>query len=402
MTDKIQIRMFGGFSLTYQNNTISDQNNRSKKIWTLLEYLITFHKQEIAHATLIELLWHNTDSSADPENALKTILHRARTSLEKLNYPASKLILHRRDNYSWNNELEYEIDIDMFENFCALAKDPNRPVAERLNLYFRAFELYRGRFLPKNAEDDWVIPVAAYYHSLYIKAVHQMIDLLLADEQYDQVIHICTVASAIDPYDEPLHYHLIRSLYMTGNHKKAMEQYEQVIRMFYDSFGINPSEELTLLYQEIIKEEKSPVADLNIIKEQLREQNAKKAAYLCDYSVFKNLYQIEARSAYRSGLSVFLCLLTLTSLKPGSDTSLMSAAMERMSATIAQSLRSGDVYARFSVNQYIVMIPAASYENCTAIAARILKGYSNSKPHLNVAASYALGELEAQMFEENV
>ncbi len=391
--------MLGEFTLTYQGNVISDQDNRSKKIWTLLEYLITFHKKEVSHATLINLLWHNTESSVDPENALKTILHRARTSLEKLNYPAAKLILHRRDNYSWNNDLEYEIDIDQFEEYCTLAEDPNRSVADRLTLYYKAFELYKGRFLPKNSDDDWVIPVAAYYHSLYIKAVHHMIELLLADEEYNQVIHICTTASSIDPYDELIHYHLIRSLYMTGNHKKAIEQYEHVIHMFYDSFGINPSEDITQLYQEIMKEEKSPVADLNIIKEHLREQNAEKTAYLCDYSVFKNLYQIEARSAARSGLSVFLCLITLTALKPTSDNTLMANALERMSGTIAQSLRSGDVYARFSVNQYILMLPAASYENCTAIAARILKSFTNSKPHLNVGASYALSELEPQMFD---
>ncbi|MBQ9119327.1 MAG: SARP family transcriptional regulator [Lachnospiraceae bacterium] len=398
MADKIQIRMLGEFTLTYQGNVISDQDNRSKKIWTLLEYLITFHKKEISHATLINLLWHNNESNVDPENALKTILHRARTTLDKLHYPSSKLILHHRDNYSWNNDVAYEVDIDQFEHACTLADDPNLPVSERLAHYNHAFQLYKGKFLPKNAEDDWAIPIATYYHSLYIKAVHNMIELLLAAEEYEQVIQICSAAVAIDPYDEPLHFHLIRSLYLTGERKKAIEQYDKVIRMFYDSFGINPSEELTQLYQEIMKEEKSPVADLNIIKEHLREQNAQKTAYLCDYSVFKNLYQIEARSAARSGLSVFLCLITLTSLKPNSDTSLMANAMERMSGTIAQSLRSGDVYARFSVNQYIIMLPSASYENCTTIATRIQKSFANSKPHLNVASSYALSELEPQIF----
>lgn len=400
MSDKIQISMLGGFRMAYKDNIISDNDNRSRKIWTLLEYLITFHQKEISHSSLISLLWHNTESNVDPENALKTILHRARTSLDQLQYPAPKLIIHRKEAYYWNRNVEYELDIDLFEEACNKAEDSNLSTSERMTWYKKAFELYKGKFLPKNTGEDWVVPIAGYYHSLYLRAVHNMIDLLLADEAYDKIIPICATASNIDPYDEPIHFHFIRSLYMTGNHKKALEQYEHVIHMFYDSFGINPSKEITDLYQEIMKEEKSPVADLNIIKEHLREQNAQKTAYLCDYSVFKNLYQIEARSAARSGLSVFLCLISLTNLNPGTNNTLMANAMERMSETIAQSLRSGDVYARFSVNQYIIMLPTANYENCTTIASRILKSFQNSRPHLRVGASYALSELDPQVFAE--
>lgn len=400
MDDKIMIHMLGRFTLSYKGNVISDQDNRSKKIWTLLEYLITFHTREISNAALIDLLWHGTDNSVDPENALKTILHRTRAILSKLGFTGAKMIIHRRDTYAWNNDLPFVIDAEQFEQACTLASDPNLPVTERLKHYYHAFELYQGNFLPKSAEEDWAVPVVTYYHSLYIKAIHNMIDLLLAQEKYEEVIHICSSATILDPYDELIHYHLIRGLYMTGKQKQAIEQYDYVIRLFYDTFAINPSAAITNLYQEIMQKEQSSVSDLNIIKEQLREHNARKSAYLCDYSVFQNIYRIEARSAVRSGLSVFLCLITLNLQKSTPDNSLMAAAMARMSDTIAQSLRTGDIYSRFSVNQYIIMLPAASYENCTAIGARILKSFANSKPKLNVSTSYILNELEPLTFED--
>lgn len=399
MADKIQINMLGEFTLTYRDKVVSDKDNRSKKVWTLLEYLIAFHSESITHDALIELLWHGTDNNVDSENALKTILHRTRSTLDILGYTDHKLILHRRETYSWNNAAAFEVDIDHFKEACTQAANPNLSVRERLTHYYTAFDLYKGKFLPKNGEDDWIIPISDYYHSLYINAVHNMIELLLAEEQYSEIIRICAKASSIDPYDEPIHYHFIRCLYMTGKQKEAVEKYQYVMKLFYDKFGINPSEEITNLYQEIIQEEQSPVTDLNIIKEKLREQDAQKRAYLCDFSVFQNLYRIEARSAARNGLSVFLCLITIGVNRNTGDNALMAAAMERMADTIGQSLRAGDVYARYSVNQYIIMLSAASYENCTMIGNRIMKSFDNSKPKLNVTASFMLNELEPITFD---
>lgn len=401
MADKIMIRMLGEFSMTYRGNMISDSDNRSKKVWTLLEYLIAFHTKAVAHDTLIELLWHNADNGVDSENALKTILHRTRTSLEPLKYTDHKLILHRRETYFWNEDSNFELDIDVFHKLCEDAALQNLSVKERLDCSYKAFDLYKGRFLPKNKDEDWVIPVAEYYHSMYLTMVHNMIDLLLAEENYDEIIRICNAVVAIDPYDEQTYYHLIRSLFMVGRQKEALDQYQHVMHLFYDTFGINPSDEITDLYQEIVKEDHSPATDLNLIKEILKEQDAQKQAYLCDFSVFKNLYRIEARSASRNGLSIYLCLITMNTLKNTADNTLLASAMGRMADTIGQSLRVGDVYARYSVNQYIIMLSAANYENCNMIGNRIINSFNNSRPKLNVGVSFMLTELEAQSFNSS-
>ncbi len=405
MKNRIQIRMLGEFSLACGDCIVSDKDNRSKKVWTLLEYLIAFHTAEISRETLLGLLWPCAEGGIDSENALKTLLHRARAVLDSLGGAPQKLILHRRGAFQWNNSADFELDLDLFHHACSSASDPELSDEEQLEFCVSAFRLYRGRFLPKNTEDDWVIPVAEYYHSLYIATVHRMIELLISRSRFDEVIRTASAASAIDPYDELLHYHLIRSLYMTGRRRDAVERYHEVLRLFYDKFGINPSEDITNLYKEIIREELFPVADLNIIKGQLREHNAKKRAYFCDFSVFKNFYHVEARSALRSGLSVFLCLITLEpaggAAKPAEGNSLMASAMARMADTIGQSLRAGDVYARYSACQYIIMVSAASYENCTKIGQRITEGFSSLKPKLSVRVFFTLSELEPLLFESD-
>ena len=50
----LQVNMFGEFSLTYGGATIDDSGSRSKKLWTLLEYLLVFRDREITQNELIE------------------------------------------------------------------------------------------------------------------------------------------------------------------------------------------------------------------------------------------------------------------------------------------------------------------------------------------------------------
>ena len=38
----LYINMLGEFTLRYGENVISDQEGRSKKLWLLIEYLVTF------------------------------------------------------------------------------------------------------------------------------------------------------------------------------------------------------------------------------------------------------------------------------------------------------------------------------------------------------------------------
>lgn len=73
----LYINMLGEFTLRYGENVISDQEGRSKKLWLLIEYLVTFRGKEISQNDLIDLLWPD-DSNGNPANTLKTLVHRAR------------------------------------------------------------------------------------------------------------------------------------------------------------------------------------------------------------------------------------------------------------------------------------------------------------------------------------
>ena len=112
---RLYINMLGEFTLRYGENVISDQEGRSKKLWLLIEYLVTFRGKEISQNDLIDLLWPD-DSNGNPANTLKTLVHRARTMVAGLEYENTKnIIIYRRGTYAWNDKLNMVVDLDVFE-----------------------------------------------------------------------------------------------------------------------------------------------------------------------------------------------------------------------------------------------------------------------------------------------
>ncbi|MEG1501408.1 MAG: SARP family transcriptional regulator, partial [Clostridiales bacterium] len=48
------INFLGSFSIQADDKEIDDNCNRSQKMWSLLEYLIFYHKKNISHQQLID------------------------------------------------------------------------------------------------------------------------------------------------------------------------------------------------------------------------------------------------------------------------------------------------------------------------------------------------------------
>ena len=118
-------------------------------------------------------------------------------------------------------------------------------------------------------------------------------------------------------------------------------------------------------------------------------------AMICDYDFFKMLYQVQARSMLRSGVAVHIALLSLTD-EEGNELNRRSLerAMENLQDQVRCGLRRGDVAARCSVSQYILMLPQANYENSCMVCRRLIKGFQRRYPHSPANINYSVQPLE--------
>ena len=115
----IQVRMLGEFSVGMGSQEITDSDNRSRKVWLLLAYMIYCRNRSVTPEELVSLLWGDEESSSNPLNALKTMLHRVRSMLSQLGSNAGHTLIVRRDgNYAWNTQVPLSLDVDDFESLC--------------------------------------------------------------------------------------------------------------------------------------------------------------------------------------------------------------------------------------------------------------------------------------------
>ena len=390
----LQVQMLGQFTLRYGDRTISDSDDRSRRVWSLLAYMLYNHGRSFAQEELIRLYWSNSEKSADPGNALKSIFHRIRTALDKLQPGLGRLLIRRKaGRYFWNNVMPLSLDIEDFEaHFHAAEAAGDDDV--RLAEYQSALALYAGDPLPRMTDEIWTIPIVAYYHSLYTRAAAGAIELLEKQERTAEAVALCRRAIHIEPYQEDLYEHLMRGLLRTGDMKGAMSVYEEMSEQLFAHFGVMPSETLRTLYRQATRTVNDRTLTMDEVCSQLEEPAPHGGAMVCEYDFFKILYRAEARSIARNGHSANICLLSVS----GKDGEMLARrsldpAMNNLQVLVQNNLRRGDVIARCSISQYIILLPQANYENSRMVADRLVSAFYRRYPHSPARLRYTVQPL---------
>ena len=390
----LQVQMLGQFTLRYGDRTISDSDDRSRRVWSLLAYMLYNHGRSFAQEELIHLYWSNNEKSADPGNALKSIFHRIRTALDKLQPGLGRLLIRRKaGRYFWNNAMPLSLDIEDFEaHFHAAEAAGDDDV--RLAEYQAALALYAGDPLPRMTDEIWTIPIVAYYHSLYTRAAAGAIELLEKQERTAEAVALCRRAIHIEPYQEDLYEHLMRGLLRTGDMKGAMSVYEEMSELLLAHFGVMPSETLRTLYRQATRTVNDRTLTMDEVCSQLAEPAPHGGAMVCEYDFFKILYRAEARSIARNGHSANICLLSVS----GKDGEMLARrsldpAMNNLQVLVQNNLRRGDAIARCSISQYIILLPQANYENSSMVADRLVSAFYRRYPHSPARLRYTVQPL---------
>ncbi len=393
--DHLYINMFGEFSLRMGEHRISDSDNRSRKVWLLLAYLICRRGRVISRKELIQLLWGD-ESSNNPENALKTTFHRVRTLLNQLSPAAGHdLILWQNGGYTWNLKIPMTVDTDEFDRLCQTDKGDE---AAWLQASTRALELYQGDFLSNLASEAWIMPVTAYYHNLYIQLILDTAPILSGAGRNQEAAAICRKALTLEPYHEPLHRYLMQALIAAGDQKGAAAVYEELQQQLFTELGIQPSDETKALYRSAAHSLSPQIMPMDLVLESLQETNAAPGALRCEFDYFKVLCHAQARAMLRSGKATHLALLSVAGSgnQPLSKRSL-EKAMEHLGEQIACSLRRGDTFSQCSVSQYIIMLPQANYENSCMVCQRVINAFLRRHPHSPAKIQFVVQPLSTNL-----
>jgi len=396
----IKVKMFGDFSISWGNAVISNSSNRMHKVWLLLAYLIYRRGHVISQDEMISLLWENSVDQCSVQGSLKTTLYRARAMLDNLCEGAGHLLIQRRgSSYTWNTDIPLEFDAEKFDSLYVNASK-SKDEDKKLALQREALELYEGEFLYKLSMENWVVPIAAYYHKLFLQMTEDALSVLETRGLWEDAAPICRMALKIEPYSEALYCHSMKSLLARGDEAAAIAAYEEMSELLFSTFGVMPSDEATALYRQARGAVKDAALTAVAVRDHLKETDLSKGAFFCEYDYFKTLYRMTARSIARSGDTVHLAVLTIKSKdkEPLSRRSLDKAA-ENLKSIVVSSLRQGDVVSQCSLSQFVLLLPQANYENSCVVCARIIRGFFRKYPHSPADISFNVQPLEPRMPE---
>lgn len=396
-SDVIQVQMLGGFAIRYGGKTLTESGGRTKKVWTLIEFLLANRGKDISQEKLIETLWAD-EECANPLNALKNLVYRARTTLKSLVDKGGQpvdFIKFERNTYAWNMELPCEVDAEQFERLVWEAEQPGITVQQQIDKYYEALELYQGQYLPKSSFMDWVVVKDAFYSTLFNSCVSGMVKILLQKNDYESAIRLCEYSITINPYEEEIHQLLMVAYSKTGQQKKLTEHYQHVTELFYNEFGIGLLPETVSLYKSIVKVMHNVELDLIAIKEDLRETSEHEGAFYCDYDVFKHIYRLQARSVRRTGYPVHIGLITFTD--PQGDIpqpEIIRQVMADFKKCITGSLRKGDVVSSYSSTQIVFMLPVTTYGDGKKVINRVISNFEKTTVHQGIKISSVLSQVD--------
>lgn len=374
MKPALEVKMFGEFSISANGKSVSDNDNRSRKIWSLLAYLIMNRGKVVKQSELIQILWDEDDRGVNPIGALKTLFYRARTELDHLWEGAGKqLIISQSNGYTWNPEFFMTLDVKEFEDLCEkLETETSASLEERSRLA----QLHRGEFLERLSTELWIMPVSAYYHNTYVYHLLQVLPELGEAERYEEMADLCQTAVVLEPYNEAVHCFYMRACIGLGQQKRAVELYQKLSDRLLADLGVIPSEETRGLYHEAVKHNNEHMLSVEMLQSQLCEKDSAPGALICEYDFFRVLHYSMARSMLRNGMAAHLVLLSVTGRRDAElSTKKREKVMANMEEVIRYSLRRGDAAARCSAMQYVIMLPRANYENSCMVCERILRAY---------------------------
>lgn len=397
MADRIYIQMMDRFTIYVNDQQLNYPFNKSRKGTALITYLILNGGEPVSNQRLLAMFWPE-ESSSNPVSSLKTLVSRMRLMLNQIVDGLGNCIVAERGAYYWKMLPDMQVDVirigeifDQLEQF----KDDGET---RKRLYRQLMDVYKGDLLQNSDYNDWVLSQATMLHRRYITAICSYVDLLKQEEDYEEIIDVCRRALEVDNFDDQLHMELMTALIKTNRGNEALVQYKHVMHLHYRYLGIQPSAEMQEFYKQIINAGKTLEFNLESIRNELREVGEQRGAFICEYAVFKEIYNLQIRNLERLGATMLLAVIMVSDISGQPMESMKQEnVMNGLMEILRNNMRKGDTITHFSPTILALLLPTANYSSGDIVMERIKRLFYKKYPNSNVSFNYRVGPLSSDV-----
>jgi len=380
-TKRLQVRMLGGFSISYNGKENVPGRNTTSKFVQLLQIIWAHGEKGITRDSLIDALYGEEDS-ANISNSFNNLIYQMRKQMVSAGFPDADYVCKKMGVYIADPEVQIDLDVLAFEKLAADGMEEKND-SLRCEIYQKALALYRGELLPHLATESWVIIESVALRRTYDDIVTWMGTYLKEQKSYDAAYHLYAKAAEIYP-ESDWQIGQIESLIARGDYKEAFRLYDKVVDFYTQELGLPISPKLMQYYQEMSTKIDNAQSRIGEIQSELLINRAEtvetgEGAYDCTYPSFIDAYHILSRNMARTGYSVYMMLCTIVDYegKPIRNPEKLKNRSQSLYEAIRQTLRQGDTFTRYSNAQYLILLVGTSQEDCDIIYRRIVHKMKN-------------------------
>lgn len=368
-------KFLGGVDISCNGMSIVLERNNTTKVNQLFQMLL-YYQNGVARDQVIYNLFHN-EEIADESNSLRAIVFRLRKALLATGIPNEDYVYIKRGTYRINPNAVVECDAVKFEELAkkALAAEDAK---EQKKLLEEACAIYDGDFLPTLSGYEWVVTTQVRLKKLFDRCLRQLLEMYKVQKEFKELYELSHKANKIYPYDGWQTYEM-EALIEVGNTKDALKLYEDTETLMFEELGVSVSASMAEQLDKLGAQVKNSPDMISEVKKNLDTTKEEiEGAFYCTYPVFVESYRYIKRVIRRSGQAAWLMLCTITDGKGFAlnESDRLENLAEELSEAIRNSARGGDMYARYSSNQFVVLLLDITQEDCVLVQSRINENLS--------------------------
>jgi DNA-binding SARP family transcriptional activator/tetratricopeptide (TPR) repeat protein len=239
----LKVCFLGGFSLDVDDQPQTGINQPQQQ--SLLAYLMLQTQTPQLRRHIAFLFWPDLSEERAYAN-LRKALHELRH-----NCPAITHYLMSTDTtLCWQRLPTFSLDVLEFKHLLNQAQETTNRARTRQWL-MQAVEHYRGELLP-GCYDDWILPERERLNQSYVHLLHQLVDLLAEQEDYETAIQYASQLRTSDPFREQTYWLLMILYEGRGDRAAALRVYHDCVAMLERELGVDPSPETQAIYERIL------------------------------------------------------------------------------------------------------------------------------------------------------
>lgn len=393
----VKIQMLGGFSVYVNGKLIADNTSKLTKPWQLFCYLVLHRDKFITNRKLISMLWAD-DMLTDPANVLKNAVYSLRKELCGGESVTDSPIIYSTGGYRFDPAVKLKLDIDDFTDLCKNAKESEEKQEEKQKLFSLAVEAYTGDFLPQLDQELWAVPMALDYRRQYMDVVHDLCEQFWHSCKFEELLAITNNAVKVEPLDEKTMVYLFRAMDALKMYRVIVTTFSRMSQMFDDALRGEVPSEAQKIYNSASERINKTEQDIIVIKTELsgseQASRPQRGAYFCSYSNLRHMYALMKRAAERNAQVLVLALFTFSAAKGVKATQHdLVRAMAEFKVVSMNTLRKADTIARYSRNQYAMLLSVKSLDDGRLVRDRILASFANAAASRKMLVDVKLTEV---------